>query len=151
MYHQFYHRSLCITCMGSKVWLTCKWLLVNPNVKLDLSSLWFAREGIHPPLTPTHLGCQGGTLVQLSSRSPSPSPSTFLGQLQKPDMCKDYIILPVGSIQENMIIIDARYMYSISEYQGLGLVMTLHHRLIRWTKSIWYMCTHVYSCIEYHS
>ena len=50
-----------------------------------------------------------------------------------------------------MIIIDARYMYSISEYQELGLVMTLYHKLIRLTKSILYMCTHVYSCIEYRS
>ena len=61
-------------------------------------------------------------------------------------MCKDYIILLVGSIQESEIIIDARYMHSISEYQGLGLMLTLYHRLIRLTKNILYSCTcvHVY-------
>ena len=81
MYHQFYH---CSMCMGSKVWLTCtcRWLLVNPNVKLRLSSPCSAQEGTHPPLTPTHLGCQGSTLVQLSSCSP-PLPVNIFGPDRK--------------------------------------------------------------------
>ena len=56
---------MCIICMGSKVWH--RWLSVNPNMKLRLSSLGFAREGTNPPPTPTPLGHQDGTLVQLSS------------------------------------------------------------------------------------
>ena len=62
-------RSLCITCMGSKVWL--RWLSVNLNVKLHLTSPRSTlEEGTYPPLTPTPLGYQGGPLVQLSSRLP---------------------------------------------------------------------------------
>ena len=51
--------------MGSKVWH--RWLSVNPNVKLCLSSPGFAPEGTNPPPTPTPVGHQDGLLVQLSS------------------------------------------------------------------------------------
>ena len=58
------HQSTCITCMGSKVWL--RWLAViesqcEATCMVDLSTP--QARGDTSPLTPTHLGHQGGTLV----------------------------------------------------------------------------------------
>ena len=76
--HDKLHHSMCITCMGSKVWL--RWLAViesqcEATCMVDLSTP--QARGDTSPLTPTPLGHQGGTLVQLSSRFPLKS-LTFL-------------------------------------------------------------------------